>query len=171
MKRPARNTQRRRNTLDQQIGARVAETYIINTAHTQMAQTYAPDTPEPIPQVTGYPCYSLKGLIYIYDMVDESAAEFESRVEWIGSTSKSIVHPIAVGLIEQHFGTLPQSLPSTTVDRQGRPCLRTVSFGTEYLIKSIVYRGNFRYRKSGPWCDWAMFRWPKQSMWMCRIPM
>ena len=163
VKRPARNTQRRRNTLDQQIGARVAETYIINTAHAQMAQTYTSYTPEPTLQINGYPRYSLKGLIYIYSAADESATEFESRVDWISSTSTSTVHPIAITLIEQHFGSLLQG-PSTKVDRQGRPCLRTVSFGTEYLVDRIVYRGNYCYRQSGTWCDWAMFRWPKQRV-------
>jgi hypothetical protein len=157
----ARQTNRRRETLDAQIGARNGESFIINAALQKMSLAYADsDTDDEASFWDGYSGVaetSSKALVYIYKgarSISVGMPLWQSRKDY------GPFHPWVVLFLKQYY----ESQPSTNVfDDNGLPVHGCASIATEYLRGGQIFRAHPKYRNGMPWYDWAMFRWAKEG--------
>ena len=160
----ASQTNRRRENLDAQIGARNAESFMINTAFQKMTAAYSvkdDNTTESADNVyTGIAKTASKALIFIYK---ERRGMEVGYPNWLG-TDQGPIHPWVNSFLCQHFASLPPAIqpdfnPESTC-RLAHGCAR---FMTEYTQGGESFRASPNFRNGGPWYDWAMFRWAKEG--------
>ncbi len=155
VKRPAKGTQQRAEVLDQQLGQRVSDAYIVDMAYQRMTTSYDSFLPEAeIPvQTTGVSPQATKAYMII--------TLFEEEPSYV-----------IQGLQSNHFGTEfiqflvghYGALPGVSKGGVGVECLHHRLFvSTEYVREKTIFRGDANYRLQGPWYDWVMLRWERED--------
>ena len=153
----ASQTNRRRETLDAQIGSRNAESFIINTAFEKMTtglSCQAQSIDEKI--ITGSTPTASKAIIYVYK---EKRVMEVGDPKWLG-INHGAVHPWMVLFLKSYFVTKDSKNCHDGTSRIAHACVRLF---TEYTRGGHIFRANPNYRQNGPWYDWAMFRWSKEG--------
>ena len=169
VKRPSRTTQRRRETLDEQIGARYADTYIIDTAYHHMATTgdawcdgeeeFEEEVIEPgAIYMNGFPHSSTKGNVFVYVV----NGKIETRGRWNNKKTHAHFDYMALRVIKRYFEG-DTNLTELARDPDGAPCHEVIPYGTEYTHDGTVYRSHTNYRGRGGWFDWVMLRLPRTA--------
>ena len=160
----ASQTNRRRETLDAQIGSRNAESFMINHAFQNMNRAYM-DNKDETDELTdgvvaGIAKTASKAHIFIYK---ESRGMEVGEPCWLG-IDQGPLHPWVILFLKQHFGALP---PSPQIDVNPDTTWRTAHgrarIATEYTRGGETFRASPNFRNGGPWYDWAMFRWNKEG--------
>ena len=151
---------RRRKTLDAQIGARNGESFIINAALQKMLLAYAKSDSDDNSFYDGYSGVaetSSKALVYIYKGSRSITVE---KSLWQSRKAYGPFHPWVVLFLKQYY----ELQPSTNVlDDNGLPVHGCVSIATEYVRGGQIFCAHPKYRNGMPWYDWAMFRWAKEG--------
>ncbi len=157
VKRLARATQRRRETLDQQIANRASESYVIDYAYQRMTTGSPLVCPETLPD--GESLQSSKGLLYVTLDVDGVCA---GRYEALTGNSEvhDRLHGGALQFLANHYGNQPAS-NSTVMDLDDTTCHSVLQISSEYKRGNDTFRAHRNYRNNGSWYDWVMFRWEK----------
>jgi hypothetical protein len=155
----ASQTNRRRETLDAQIGTRNAESFIIDNAYQKMTMSY-----DKIPnEIMGEDCVldgitknGSKALIFIYK---EGRVVTSDVPQWSGLDQGCLNHNLKT-FLESHYGEVPSVPMWNGKDRNAHVGVR---FSTEYTRGGTIFRAHPNYRQLGSWYDWAMIRWDKEG--------
>ena len=171
VKRPARATQRRRETLDQQIAKRASESYVIDYAYQRMdtRTNEAGFTPM---STDGESMHSSKGLVYVYTAINGSChgryhQSTGSSVQ--ANTVNDRLHEGALTFLAKYYASQPPST-ARVIDHNGAPCHCVLHISSEYKRGNDIFRAHRNYRHNGPWYDWVMFRWEKSTNSVHRAP-
>jgi len=160
VKRLARTTQRRRAVLDKQLANRVCEEHIIQTAYRRMTHDYtinavaapAKFAPPTIPQQATRYAISFR--------VTAEHHLIPSSVTWPANGSTA-----GLQRLRDEFSpeVLQRILDQTNLPiTPDRPSILIVA--TEYKRMGELFRAHPDYRRTGPWYDWAVFRWTKLKL-------
>lgn len=146
VKRPVRNTQKRRDVLDHQIALRMSETHVINTAHDRMTYDYRGRNHafREVKQdhISGI---SSNGSKRVYSIrIDGSRNIIEVPAQAPVWMSKPVCQQIADGL----HGQAPADALRFTLYSEYRRC-------------GELFRAHPSYRRGLPWYDWVMLRWER----------
>jgi hypothetical protein len=156
----ASQTNRRRETLDEQIGNRNAESFIINSAfQTMTAALLAKQKADIVNHDDGagkIARTASKALLYVYK---DNRVVTLSLPQWSGADNGNI-QPCLALFLQDHFGRLPAL---AVFDHNRRLAHARVELATEYTRGGEMFRSNPNYRQGGPWLDWTMFRWAKEG--------
>jgi hypothetical protein len=156
----ASQTNRRRETLDAQIGSRNAESFIINTAFQKMTLAYSVGVDDAVcidDTACGMARTASKAMVYLYKTNRVMSC---SEPQWQG-VHIGPIHPWLTMFLQDYYALLP-----------GRNIFDGISHGahavcrlaTEYTRGGQIFRANPNYRQGGPWYDWTMFRWAKEGV-------
>ena len=143
-----KQTQRRRETLDEQISNRYYESEIISNFFLQMESikrsTDKPEKADLNLSETKKTSNSSKGKLYIKNEKGLCKGEYgEGSMHLDENAYEYILHTY---INEVEFFE----------DSNGEHC---VSYFSECNIKGSIYCADPDYREVGPWFDWAMIRW------------
>jgi hypothetical protein len=157
----ARATQRRRETLNQQIADRASESYVIDYAYQRMAagSTSVP----PIISADGESVQSSKGLLYV--VVNENGG-CVGRYQPTTTGNLDVTdcsHEGALQFLANQYGTQPSS-NHNFVDNKSNPCHSILKITSEYKHGNETFQAHRNYRNKGPWYDWVMVRWEKSTL-------
>ena len=145
----ASQTNRRCKTLDAQIGAQNAESFIINSAFQKMTVVYlegSQTTDDITVRLSSIQKTASKALIYIYKQ--DHTMEVGEPV-WVG-TGTGPIHPWLVLFFKQHF----ESIPGTSeYDLERQEAHGEAWLATEYNCAGQIFCANLNYRNGGPWYD------------------
>jgi hypothetical protein len=159
----ASQTNRRRENLDAQIGARNAESFMINSAYQKMTTAYSVEdenTSASIDSVfTGVARTASKACIFIYK---EKRGMEIGEPYWLGS-DQGPIHPWVSMFLKEHFASLPSSPQPDLSPESPRLAYNCARLSTEYTRQGESFRASPNFRGGGPWYDWAMFRWAKEG--------
>ena len=142
VKRPARNTQRRRAVLDGQLGRRMSETYVIDTSLQRMTFDYGSVLAPP------------GGDHREVDGITRHASKFTFEF-----------HRGADGRFRVSGGCTPTWLSSAAViyrilEGQPEEC-HSITIYSEYRRLGELFRAHPGYRGGQPWYDWVVLRWER----------
>ena len=142
VKRPVRNTQRRRAVLDGQLGRRMSETYVIDTSLQRMTFDY------------GSVLASPGGDHREVDGITRHASKFTFEF-----------HRGADGRFRVSGGCTPTWLSSAAViyrilEGQPEEC-HSITIYSEYRRLGELFRAHPGYRGGQPWYDWVVLRWER----------
>ena len=155
----ASQTNRRRGTLDFQIGTRNAESYIINSAYQKMSMAYSTLPTDSNPTVEDYEGGTPKGTKAILSILRIGNVLSCDTPIWQG-LDQGPIHPLLCTFLEQHFGLTPRlSFPQVA----GSRVHTEVRLCCEYTRGGTIFHAHPNYRQGGPWYDLAMFRWAKED--------
>jgi hypothetical protein len=155
----ASQTNRRRETLDAQIGTHNAESFIINHAYQKMTMSYETVPNENMEEddiVEGITKNGSKALIFIHKVGSDVTS---NPPQWNGVDLGHLDLHLK-RFLESHYGALP-SQPSW--NGQDRNVHMVVRFSTEYTRGGNIFQAHPNYGQLGPWYDWAMIRWDKEG--------
>jgi hypothetical protein len=163
-KKKAINTQKRRATMDWQVGNRVAESYIIDTALAKMQTAQGILNPASLPPLnltngSGISHHSSKAIVYCHITPTGNHTPPFCTVEWL---TKS--HP--------GYAILPSTLEYIAIFHAAKapePCVTStgvrahigIHFFTEYQRNGHIFRAHSDYRSDGAWYDWVMIKWAR----------
>jgi hypothetical protein len=155
----ASQTNRRRETLDAQIGSRNAESFIINTAFQKMTiglsdQALIVDRADEA--FAGCTRTASKANLYVYK---QNRVMEISDPHWLG-VNNGAIHPWMNLFLKMYYATKPSQNVHDGISRNAHACVRMF---TEYARGGHIFRASPNYRQKGPWYDWAMFRWSKEG--------
>ena len=172
VKRLARATQRRRETLDQQIAKRASESYVIDYAYQRMV-TPSDDKGATDVFCDGESTQSSKGLVYVYIAVNGSVhGRYHATTGILAQTNltNDRLHEGVLTFLATHYASQPASTLGFS-DNLGDPCCHSViQISSEYKRGDDTFRAHRNYRQNGPWYDWVMFRWEKSEQIVNRVP-
>jgi hypothetical protein len=153
----ARATQRRRETLDQQIANRASERYVIDYAYQRMATGSA--SVRAISSTDGESVQSSKGLLYV--ALNENGGCVGRYQPTTGNLdATACLHEGALQFLANQYGAQPSS-DDNVLDNIGNPCHTILQITSEYKCGNETFRAHRNYQSGGPWYDWVMFRWEK----------
>lgn len=152
----ASQTNRRRETLDAQIGARNAESFIINTAFEKMTSGTIDDAHNSEVTFAGIAPTASKAVVYVYK---ENRVMEISKPKWLG-VNHGHLHPWIDLFLKSYYESRVSENCYDGISRNAHACVRLF---TEYARGGLIFRANPNYRQKGPWYDWAMFRWAKEG--------
>ena len=159
VKRLARATQRRRETLNQQIANRASESYVIDYAYQRMATGSASVCLAV--SADGESMQSSKGLLYV--VVNENGGCVGRYQPTTGNLeATNCLHEGALQFLADQYGNQPTS-NHNVLDNKGIPCHSILQITSEYKRGNETFRAHRNYRDGGPWYDWVMFRWEKST--------
>ena len=161
VKRPSRATQRRRESLDQQIANRASESYVIDYAYQRMVTVNTSHALKVA--LNGESSHSSKGFVYVtVDFNGSCSGRFQAMTgnSEQGDNNNQFVDNLALQFLADHFGNQPPLTASNAFDSLivFHSVLRISS---EYKRFEEQFRAHRNYRHTGPWYDWVMFRWEK----------
>jgi hypothetical protein len=155
VKRPAKGTQQRAEVLDQQLGQRVSDAYIVDMAYQRMTTSYDSFLPEAhlSVQTTGVSPLATKAFMIVHLGTDEPTHTIQSPQSNHFGTE-------FIQFMVGHYGAIPSV--SNGVHRE--ECMHHRLFvSTEYVREKTIFRGDANYRQQGPWYDWVMLRWERED--------
>lgn len=155
-KRPARTTQRRRATLDQQVAQRVSESYMIDTAYTTMQRARDVKNGNILESAIqnhdeSFSDQATKGRLIIEKRTDNIL-----NWEVISKSQRKNLHGDDLFQIAAKFFVSQQNVATTT--RGGQNYIE-IQFSNEYQRNNTIFRSHPDYRSEGPWHDWVMIKW------------
>jgi hypothetical protein len=160
VKRLAGTTQRRRETLDQQIADGASESYVIDYAYQRMTTSLA--SVPPIISANGESMQSSKGLLYV--LVNENGGCVGRYQPTTGNLDvTNCIHKGALQFLANQYGTQSSS-NHNVVDNKGNPCHSILQITSEYKRGNKTFRAHRNYQNKGPWYDWVMVRWEKSTL-------
>ncbi len=160
VKRLARATQRRRETLDQQIANRASESYVIDYAYQRMATGSASVFAKILSD--GESVQSSKGLLYV--IVNDNGDCIGRYQPTTGNLDVTDgLHEDALQFLANQYGTKPAT-NHNAFDNYGTACHSVLQITSEYKRGNETFRAHRNYRNKGPWYDWVMFRWEKSTL-------
>jgi hypothetical protein len=128
VKRLARATQRRRETLNQQIANRASKSYVIDYAYQRMTTGSASVCP--IISADGESVQSSKGLLYV--IVNENGGCVGRYQPTTGNLDvTNCLHEGALQCLANRYGTQPSS-NHNVLDNKGNPCHLVLQITSEY---------------------------------------
>ena len=140
VKRPSQRTQKRRKTLDIQLAHRVYESYLVNTAYTQMQvnrnKTSVGKDKQPL------------------DGPTKNASTGQLKIKLINGEPVAMYTKKSMKLNKDTLNFLVKTYCCGSSQNE-----TTISYFSEYKQGDKLYRGILNYRGQGPWFDWAMIRW------------
>ncbi len=171
VKRLARATQRRRESLDEQIAKRASESYVIDYAYQRMITSTEKKSSDK-PSTDGESMQSSKGLVYVYNATNGSSHGRYYAKTGMAANANSTNDRLdarALTFLVTYYGNEPPVL-SGIVDNNGDPCHAVIQICSEYKRGDDTFRAHRNYRHNGPWYDWVMFRWEKSTQKVHRAP-
>ena len=171
VKRLARATQRRRESLDEQIAKRASESYVIDYAYQRMITSKEKKSSDK-PCTDGESMQSSKGLVYVYNATNGSSHGRYYAKTGMAANANSTNDRLdarALTFLVTYYGNEPPVL-SGIVDNNGDPCHAVIQICSEYKRGDDTFRAHRNYRHNGPWYDWVMFRWEKSTQKVHRAP-
>ena len=153
----ASQTNRRRETLDSQIGTRNAESFIINSAYQRMTAIRRHDAEAPNNYYpTGIPTTGSKALVFIF----KDGRNYSSDPPMWHGLNQGPIHPCFKSFLETHYCEGSSAL---CYNKKCRKSHRHVRISAEYQRSGVLFRAHPNYRQKGPWYGWAIFRWAKEG--------
>ena len=153
VKKQAKRTQMHREKLDAQIGARAAESYVIDYCYQKMLTNDLTEAP-PTKTAIGKSTRSSHGII---TLSRGPRCTMAYTFQWSQSTpidgiySHTTLQCIADSFYSEFYSTAEPLLS-----------LQLQVF-TDYKRHDIIFRAHPNYRKGRPWHDWAMIRYTKTT--------
>ena len=162
VKRPSQNTQKRRKTLDWQLGNRVTENYFINHAMHKMddvlTQTTESQPPKDPDSNDGISVNATKGkLIIQWSNVKHPKYKFT----WEKKNGQILLHlpKPEERIINALIQYTVQLVNNINIEHQQY----TIPINCEFHHGDNVYRAHPNYKSNGAWYDWVMVRWNKDN--------
>jgi hypothetical protein len=145
-----KNTQRRKKTLDWQLGNRFAKTGVITTALARMSGDCTSLVPPKLSVLTpGMPVHATKGQLRVYwSRTDRPQWEFK----WNNGSSYPHYLDTNLQVLAQHI-VVTQNNPDIPKQQY------TIDVFTEYAQNGVIFRCRPLYKHSAHWYDWVMVRW------------
>ena len=143
VKKPASNTQGRRDVINKQIADRVSESYIISMSMEKMEST----------RLLPKDDHCETTACYLSSNASSCTVNLElDSVMYSKSLSTFKLVPAAISFLKRKYKTRLQN---------GE--MISIPVYSEVYINGNLYRAHLNYRGNGPWFDWVMIRWKRPS--------